>query len=353
LDRSRVAKGAAAGHGPTISGHSGESNDARGSPLRLAARPFFMSKKMKVLIAYDGSESGAAPLSDLPRAGLPDEVEALVYVADVWLPSSRAEFARATDSRRQLAAGLSSFAPALRAVEEERALTREAGRRFRSAFPTWEVSVEASPGCGLPTSELIRKAVSWTADLIVVGSKSRQDDEGAGLGHSFLKVVDEAACSVRISRPAPVTDKTSVRLIVGVDGSPGSESAVNTIGSRQWPAGSECLVVTPWRHMEALARETADALRATGLNTLTRVSEGDPLRVLSGEAREWGADCIFVGPNRRGTETEHRDSNNAVTSLVACAPCSVEVARKRLWETACAFIPLARVADDLAAVGAG
>jgi nucleotide-binding universal stress UspA family protein len=309
-----------------------------------------MNMKMKVLIAYDGSESGAAALSDLPRAGLPDEVEALVYVSDVWLPSSRSEFARAAESRRQLAAELSSFAPALRTVEEERALTREAGRRFRSAFPTWGVSVEASPGVGLPTSELIRKADSWAADLIVVGSKSRRD--GDGLGHSFLKVVDEAACSVRISRPAPATDETSVRLIVGVDGSPGSESAVSTVGSRRWPAGSECLVVTPWGHMAALARETADALRATGLKTSIRVREGEPLRVLGVEAREWGADCIFVGPDQRLAGADQRDSDNALTSLASSAPCSVEVARERLWKTAGAFIPLPRAASNSAAVGA-
>ena len=124
----------------------------RGATTSVSRALLFMNKKMKMLIAYDGSESATAALSDLPRAGLPDEVEALVYVADVWLPSSRSEFARAAESRRRLAAELSSFAPALRAVEEERALTREAGRRFRSAFPTWRVSVEASPGVGLPTS---------------------------------------------------------------------------------------------------------------------------------------------------------------------------------------------------------
>jgi nucleotide-binding universal stress UspA family protein len=309
-----------------------------------------MNKKMKILIAYDGSESAAAPLSDLPRAGLPNEVEALVYVADVWLPSSRSEFARAADSRRQLAAGLSSFAPALRVVEEERALTREAGRLFRSAFPTWAVSVEASPGVGLPASELIRKAVSWAADLIVVGSNSLQD--GAGLGRSFLNVVDEAACSVRISRPAPATDEKSVRLILGVDGSRGSESAVNAIGSREWPGGSECLVVTPWRHMAALARETADALGEAGLKSSIKVREGDLRQALAEEAREWGADCIFVGPDGRFTGVAQRDSDHAVPSLAVSAPCSVEVARGRMWAAAGKFFPLARAANNSAPAGA-
>ena len=327
----------------------------RGAGPPAAARvPFFMNKKMKVLIAYDGSDSAAAALSDLPRAGIPDEVEALVYVADVWLPSSHSEFSRAINSRKQLAAELSSFVPALRAIEEERALSREAARRFRSLFPAWEVRVEASPGLGLPTSELIRKATSWSADLIVMGSQSRPEDAGAGLGYSFLKVVAEATCSVRVSRPVTDTDEASVRLIVEVDGSPGSKSAVSTIGSRQWPGGSECLVVSADGSMGPLVRETAEALRATGLKTSIRVREGDPHRVLNEEARLWGADCIFVGPNGHVTEIDERGQGGAtVTSLVVNAPCSVEVAREPLWATAGAFIPFARAVNNSASVGAG
>jgi nucleotide-binding universal stress UspA family protein len=325
----------------------------RGAAPSVSRAHLLMNKKMRILIAYDGSDSAAAALSDLPGAGLPDDCDAIVYLADVWLPSSPSEFSRAIDARRQLAAGLSSFAPASRAVEEERALSRDAGRRFQSLFPTWEVSVEASRGLELPASELIRKAISWDADLIVIGSQNRSADAGAGLGSAFLKVVAEAACSVRVSRPAVVGDKTSVRLIVGVDGSPGSESALNIIGSRQWPEGSECLVVAPSVSILPFVRETTDALRATGLKTSIKIRDGDAHHALCEEAREWGADCIFVGPDGHFAWIDQRDSNNAVTSLAVSAPCSVEVARKRLRATASAFIPLARVANNSVAVGAG
>ena len=48
---------------------------------------------MKILIAYDGSESADKGIDDLSRAGLPVEVEALVVsVAEVWLPPPRGEF---------------------------------------------------------------------------------------------------------------------------------------------------------------------------------------------------------------------------------------------------------------------
>lgn len=43
---------------------------------------------MKVLIAYDGSESAGTAIDGLRRAGLPIEADALVVsVAEVWLPT--------------------------------------------------------------------------------------------------------------------------------------------------------------------------------------------------------------------------------------------------------------------------
>jgi hypothetical protein len=48
-----------------------------------------MSEKMKILIAYDGSDCANAALEDLQRAGLPHVAEALIMsVADVFLPPS-------------------------------------------------------------------------------------------------------------------------------------------------------------------------------------------------------------------------------------------------------------------------
>lgn len=45
--------------------------------------------KMKILIAYDGSDCASAAITDLRRAGLPQQVEAIVLsVADVWVWST-------------------------------------------------------------------------------------------------------------------------------------------------------------------------------------------------------------------------------------------------------------------------
>ena len=118
---------------------------------------------MKILIAYDGSEGADAALDDLRRAGLPGRAEARVVVTDVWLTSSPAEFTRALARRRMLSVETSSFAPALREVEEERALSREAMRRIRTHFPAWDVRAEA--GAGMCTAALSLLRVQTGDDL--------------------------------------------------------------------------------------------------------------------------------------------------------------------------------------------
>ena len=45
-------------------------------------------KTIKVLIPYDGSESAETALDDLRRAGLPQALDAIVAVTNVWLPLS-------------------------------------------------------------------------------------------------------------------------------------------------------------------------------------------------------------------------------------------------------------------------
>ena len=307
---------------------------------------------MRILIAYDGSESADATLSDLSRAGLPAEAEALVFVSEVWLPSSHAEFSRASASRRNLAAGLSSFAPASRAVEEQRALSREARRRFRSIFPGWDVRVEASPGLVMPDSELIRRAVSWKADLILVGSRIRSTADGNGQRHALHKVVNEAPCSVRISRPATGAGAAPVRIVVGMDGSPGSQIALRTIASRSWPDDSECRVIIPGDSMKPLARRAVEEMRGIGLKTSIVVRRGDMHSILVEAAREWNADCVFVGSNEHDSQISPRGADNIALSLAAGAPCSVEVARTGLLATAGSLIPLAHVANNSFAVTA-
>ncbi|MBD0371822.1 MAG: universal stress protein [Pyrinomonadaceae bacterium] len=156
---------------------------------------------MKLLIGYDGSDSADASLRELARAGLAKNMEALILVDDVWLPSSPSEFSRAVSARRMLAAESSSFVPALRAVEEGRALSRHALRRARSLFPDWDVRVEVSSGVGSPASELIRKATSWEADCVFVGIHGHESQICTGVSIRLAaRLTSSSPCSVELSR---------------------------------------------------------------------------------------------------------------------------------------------------------
>ena len=147
-----------------------------------------MSKMLRILIAYDGSEAAEAALDDLPRAGLPGEAEALVLVTDVGMVDSPEDFDRAVARRSRLAAETSSFAPALRLLEEERALTREAASRLRAAFPDWDVRAEAASAAS-SAAALLRRATAWGADLLLVGlaRPSAQNLETAGGGRAAVR----------------------------------------------------------------------------------------------------------------------------------------------------------------------
>ena len=57
-------------------------------------------KRLRVLIPYDGSETAEATLNDLSEAALPPELDALITVTQVCLPSSPYEITRAVSARR-------------------------------------------------------------------------------------------------------------------------------------------------------------------------------------------------------------------------------------------------------------
>ena len=300
---------------------------------------------MKILIAYDGSDASEAALDDLPRAGLSDRAEALVVVTDIWLASSPDEFSRALARRRRLAAGMSSFAPASREVEEERALSREAKRRLRILFPAWDVRAEGAEGAGGAASTLLRRASYWGADLLVVGSCHRPARDRI-VGDAALTVAAEAHCSVRVAKPAAATRGDAVRLLLAGDGPPGSTGAYRALASREWPPGSECRVITRARPGRDDETET---LRAAGLRVSTAVLGGDLRDALIDEAGRWGADCIYFGTHAGGVEPRQHGPGSLVSELVASSPCSVEVVRSPVRTTAGAAVMNARATDRIAA----
>jgi nucleotide-binding universal stress UspA family protein len=298
---------------------------------------------MKLLIGYDGSECAGGIFDDLPYAGLPAEVEAIVIaVEEEWMPLSSsfgmAERILPSDSKAAL---------------EKEALADEGAGRLRGLFKGWSVTAEAMAGS--PASALISRADTWQPDLVVVGSHGRSALGRLILGSVSQRVVTEAHSSVRISRTRTGESGSPPRIIIGADGSPGSDAAVNEVARRNWPRGTEVRIVSAFRLLmpaafgyaipqvmhavdesneryEAELRKAVDAaadrLTAAGLLASGVVQNGDPKSVLVEAAREWNADSIFVGAKGM-SKLERLLLGSVSTGVAARADCSVEVIRPR------------------------
>jgi nucleotide-binding universal stress UspA family protein len=79
---------------------------------------------------------------------------------------------------------------------------------------------------------------------------------------------------------------------------------------------------------ERIAAQAADRLKRSGLSIDTAVRQGDPRTVIVDEATEWRADLIVVGSHGH-TGLTRLLLGSVAQAVVAHAPCSVEVARKR------------------------
>lgn len=310
---------------------------------------------MKILIGYDGSKSAEAALDDLQGAGLPDEVEALVFsIAEVWIPpqssngnGSGIKLDDRTEEHLQ-----QHFEKNKRAVGEAETFARHAGDRLRIKFPGWEINTEAT--CGSPGWEILDKAVRYEPDLIVVGSQGLTAVGRFFLGSISNKVLNEAKCSVRVARGKIEVDPLPVRVVVGFDGSPGSKAAVEAVAARHWRDQSEIRLVAAssqvapvaierfvppiarWvekeqtaesEWIERLAEGSLQVLRDAGMAATLHITAGNPKQVLIEEAEKWHADSIFVGANSFGSRLERFLLGSTSAAVAARAPCSVEVVR--------------------------
>lgn len=311
---------------------------------------------MKILIGYDASECANAALDDLVDAGLPAECSALVVsVAEVWLPpppSSAYDFTgmgEVTDKPVELQV---NYNKELSKVAEAKTRAELGSTRLKAIFPKWNVSSKAASGS--PAWELLFQADKWKPDLIVVGSHGRSALGRFVLGSASQRVLTEASCSVRVARGRR-EESSPVRIIVGVDGSIGAEAAVREVARREWVAGSEARVVVVDDPIEptmvgnlipsvaesvsdinrefrekfkGLVDGMANQLTSENLTATGVVAEGDPKRVIVNMAKEWGANCIFVGSTGFSSRLERVLIGSVSAAIAARAHCTVEVVRE-------------------------
>jgi nucleotide-binding universal stress UspA family protein len=314
-----------------------------------------MNEKMKILIAYDGSECADAALEDLKSAGLPKTAEAIVMtLADVFLPPPINEEVDNTFPMYVPAGVRRAHERAEREVKKAESMAKRASEQIKQSFPEW--CVRHSALADSPTWALVRTADEWQADLIVVGAHGHSDLGGRLiLGSVSQRVLYEASCSVRIARGRPRHADSPLRLIIGVDNSSYSNAAVDAVCRREWPTGTEVrllavvdtvMAITPdpsqpsvmkwievgdednWDEVRQFFEPSADKLRSAGLDAAVMIRRGNPKRELIGEAESWGANCIFVGA--KGMRGIDRLLLGSVSSAVSArADCSVEIVRSK------------------------
>lgn len=314
-----------------------------------------MTERMKILVAYDGSEYADAALHDLKRAGVGSEVEVLVMtLADVFVPPPIDEEIDDTFPLYVPEGVKRAHERARRALEEAQGLAKRASEQIRSMFPDWQISSEAEADS--PAWALMRKADQWKPELIVMGARGLSVFGGRLiLGSISQRVLYEARCSVRIARGSYRTDDKPIRILIGVDNSSDSKAAVDAVCDRQWPKGTqvgllavvdtvmavasdsaepsavkwiEVAVEENWDRVREIFEPAAQKLRSAGLHAEILIRRGNPADQILQEAHTWGADCIFVGA--KGTRGIDRLLLGSVSSAVSArAHCSVEVVRPK------------------------
>jgi nucleotide-binding universal stress UspA family protein len=299
----------------------------------------------KVLVATDGSPASFAAISDLVHAGLPPEGEAVVLsIADrvpLFPPRTPEEILYLEDAR----------------LAVPRHWARSAADILRRRFPQWVVREETRAGA--PAREILKFADEWSPDLIVLGSHGRSTLGRLFFGSVSRKVMLEARSAVRIGRRLERPDSEPLRILVGVDETPASEVVVAALAARHFPPQTQVKLVTATGVFEyfssdilgssvaVVPSDTIDELRRTAAEAATAVQEkllaaypdwkvtlsrevieGDPKSVLLDIAEKWPADAIMLG-TRDLSGAERFFIGSVSSAIVAHAPCTVEVIRRR------------------------
>ena len=290
---------------------------------------------MRVLIAYDGSESADQALELMAGLTWPAAAECrLVVTCGVpFATSASVMVADASTLQAILDAPLD---------DAERLATAISRRIDRPGLAvTWEV------GLGRPASAILDAEHRFRPDLLVVGSRRVGPIMSAVLGSVSDELLDRAQCPVLVARGTELR-----RVVLAEDGSRDAQAASNLL--LRWPVfrGADIRVVgasignsrthpneraaidgqqvaqEALAAVEALVASTAGRLRRAGLSADTSVREGDPAAEILATAGDWSADLITLGSQgQTGLTRQLRGS--VARKILEHAPCSVLIERRR------------------------
>jgi nucleotide-binding universal stress UspA family protein len=307
---------------------------------------------LKILIAYDGSDTAENALKDLAAAGLPDKAEAVLLTAiPPLLPLE--SLAPQGYAVQWYAGAYADAVDSLRKIESQaRAKGILASDRLRKLFPGWKISVETR--IEVPPRAILDRADAWKPDMILMGSHGWGLLKNLVMGSVAQTVLSHAQGNVRIGRTRKRAKAGAPRVLIAFDGSKESLNTVAAAARRRWPAGTEVKLLAvsdfqmridqitmaiekvktpkkvetgPWPWMEQRLAKAAATLAQPGVKVRTAILSGDPRHLLVSEAAKFRADTLFLG--NRGLTGMKRFMLGSVSGYVAShAPCSVEIVRK-------------------------
>jgi nucleotide-binding universal stress UspA family protein len=174
----------------------------------------------RIVVAYDGSPDAQTALTWAVRTAILTEQAVVAVVAT------------ATDDlmpQRSLLWG------------DELDEVRESAERILGEALVADSAVDLRPG---PAVSVLLEAAKG-ASLLVVGSRGHGQVAGAVAGSVSQHLARHASCPVVVARP--VAHPGAARIVVGVDGSGGSDAALEFACRRAELTGEEVVVVHGWR----------------------------------------------------------------------------------------------------------
>lgn len=285
---------------------------------------------MIVLIGHDGSSYADDALRDLQRAGLPDDVEAVVVTvgnAPLVAPFASHRIIEQTFVGERVRSIVEhANKQAEEALSEARDIARGAALQLSLYFPSWKVRSEVVTG--EPAPQLIRMATQSKADLVVVGTHGRSALGRLILGSVSLEVLNNAPCAVRVGRTVSKKNRAGLRILVGLEPTRDADKLLRQVLQRSWPRGTELRVVTIEDVGEpAPTFGTFQELFTGEVKVSAGFLQGDMWELLISEADRWGADCIVLGPQAVDDQPEGLLESSIWTELLRGTDCSLEIVR--------------------------